>query len=122
MVFGSIFKKFRRNDEVIDLSNLQKKGAANKKNAVSTPQDNPLGFLGSLASSSDGTESGAIETSSGNAAIEITSEGKTRLNGILRDIKAKVDNTYNKIYKISDRLDLLEKKIERLERRAGVEN
>jgi len=121
MGFGDMLRKFRKNDKIIDFSNLQKRGVLKQKNSVSELQENPLGFLGNLASSSNGVESGAVETSNENEAVSITSKGKTKLKGILRDMKVRVDNTYSKIYKISDRLDLLEKKIERLERRAGVD-
>ena len=126
MGLKNFFRKFRKNGEVIDLATLHKKGILQKRedlikeHSAITSKESPLGFLGNLASASDSSESGAIETT-GDEAIIITAEGKSRIKGILRDMKLKIDNTYNRVYKLGERLDLLEKKIERLERRSGVE-
>ncbi len=114
----NIFKKFKKGDVVIDLSNSQKRGIFKEKketldltNPSSINENSPLGFLGALASA---------ETSEASSVIDSGVDRKTKLTGILRDMKSKLDNTYNKIYKLSDRIDLLEKKIDRLERRSGV--
>lgn len=116
----NIFRKFRKDDTVIDLSHLQKRGILKGKKETldltsnsTTVEGSPLGFLGSLASAE------SSETPEVSSVIE-ESDGKTKLRGILRDIKLKIDSTHNRIYKLSDRIDLLEKKIDRLERRSGV--
>jgi len=126
MGLKNFFGKFRKNDEVIDLSILHKKGILQKRENLAkeqsietSPEESPLGFLGNLASVSGSSESGAIETT-GEEAVAITAEGKTRIKGIIRDMKLKIDNTYNRVYKLGERLDWLEKKIERLERRSGL--
>lgn len=111
----NIFKKFKKEDTVIDLSNLQKRGILKGKKETldltnSSVNDSPLGFIGSLANSAESSET---------PEVSMDSE-QVKLKGILRDMKGKVDNSYNKIYKLSDRIDLLEKKIDRLERRSGV--
>ena len=121
----NIFKRFKKDDTVIDLSAMQKRGIIKEKKEVidlssnsTTVESSPLGFLGSLAGSARNSE---ISAGSGafSSAME-DADGKTKLKGLLRDMKSKLDNTYNKIYKLSDRIDLLEKKLERLERRSGV--
>lgn len=121
----NIFKRFRKDDTVIDLSAMQKRGIIKEKKEVidlssnsSTIESSPLGFLGSLAGSAGNSE---ISASSGAVSSVMEDvDGKTKLKGLLRDMKSKLDNTYNKIYKLSDRIDLLEKKLERLERRSGI--
>lgn len=116
----NIFKRFRKDDTIIDLANLQKRGILKEKKETldltsSTVDSSPLGFIGSLAGSAKSSEGSEAASS-----IIEESDGKTKLKGILRDMKVKMDSTYNRIYKLSDRIDLLEKKIERLERRSGV--
>lgn len=134
----SVMDFFRkRNKGVIDLSNSQRteairqkiraKDNANKNKVVdlSGSQESSLGFLGALAGASANSSSnsknlsGALETGEAGEVLSVAAEGRTRLKGILRDMKSKLDSTHNKIYKISDRLDLLEKKLERVERRMG---
>lgn len=129
----------RKEDNVIDLRNLQERGLLEKKTPVESSDSdstvdltapsppNPasaLGFLGNLASSANNdstvsSETGALGESSGNS-VGFASERRTKLRGILRDMKGKIDTSSDKIYKLSDRIDLLERKLERLERRAGV--
>ncbi len=116
-----IFRKFRRNDNVIDMSVLHKKGIIQSREKKETAdltgssanaESSPLGFLGSLA--------GSAENSKPVSSVINEPDGNARLTGVLRDMKGKIDSTYNRTYKLSDRIDLLEKKLERLERRAGV--
>ncbi len=121
----NIFKRFKKGDTVIDFSNLQKRGINKEKKDVldlssnsPTVESSPLGFLGSLAGSVGEPENAASSRAVSSVIEDV--DGKTKLKGLLRDMKSKLDNTYNKIYKLSDRIDLLEKKLERLERRSGV--
>jgi hypothetical protein len=116
----------RKENDVIDLRDLQKRGLLNKENIESsdsgstvdlTSSPNPasaLGFLGNLASSA------GSEVSSETSSFSDSAEKRTKLRGVLRDMKVKINSSSERIYKISDRLDLLERKIERLERRSGV--
>jgi len=143
MGFKDIFKKFKKNDIVVDLGDLQKRGIvkqpieSNDRNSgrsgvmdltsgsdtsSSGGSDSALGFLGALA----GTASTDTNNTSNTERIEPATTNslinrRTRVRGILRDIKLDMKNTTDRIYKLTDRLDLLEKKIERLERRAGLE-
>ena len=133
MAVGNFFKRFRKNDTVIDLGDMQRRGLIRKRNAVeaskeekvvdlTTTNAGPLGFLGSFASSASNVSSESPETDSFEPSINISSSGRTKLKGILRDLKIDMKNTTDKVYKISDRLDLIEQKIDRLERRTGVGN
>lgn len=121
----------KKDDAVIDFSDLQKRGIIKQRKAVKeqisgsfvdltgnkNSQENPLSFLGALAGASGNNLSETSETEV--SSTDFAHERKQKLKGIIRDMKAKIDTTSNKIYKLSDRLDLLEKKLERLERRAG---
>ncbi len=134
MGLKNIFGKFKKNDTVIDLGDLQKRGIIKQRTKVREPlaservvdlTGNPdsggaLGFLGSLAGASNESSSSLSEINTANETSSFGFERKQRLRGILRDMKTEMKNTSNKIYKIANRLDLLERKIERLERRAGV--
>jgi hypothetical protein len=125
---------FKKNDTVIDLTNLQNRGIIKQTpvesvepvgsrvtEAGSENTGSALGFLGNLAGASSGgssvtsTEPSSLDTSAG-----FSSDRRTKLKGILRDMKARLDTSSDKIYKLSDRMALLERKIERLERRTGV--
>lgn len=131
-----INKITKRDDLVVDLSDLQKRGIYKPGKEMpiesgseivdltpptpsgsSSDGSSALGFLGALSSSSSSSDS---ETETISATTVSYSEKKQKLKGILRDMKGKIDSTYNKIYKLTERLDLLEKKVERLERRSGV--
>lgn len=123
----------RKDDTVIDLSDLQKRGILKRKEHLekkqreeivdlTTPasiESSPLGFLGNLAGSAS-SEIDEQATSETNAVSSVfNSERKRRLKGILRDMKTEIKNSTDRIYKLTDRIDLLERKIERLERKAG---
>ncbi len=117
---------FRKKGDVVDLSDLQKRGIYKPKqekkqevidlSSPDTEEASPLGFLGSFASSSNENSNTISEPNS----IILDSGKKQRLKGILRDLKVQMKNTGDKVYKVSDRLDLLEKKLERIERRVGL--
>lgn len=123
-MFKNLFKKDK--GDVVDLADLQKRGILKKrqireKSANSgivdftskAEEGSALGFLGSLA--------GASETKdiSSDFGTTFDSERKQRLKGVLRDIRMDMKNTSDKVYKISERLDLIEKKLERLERKSN---
>jgi len=134
MTWKNFFRKFKKED-TIDLSDLQKRGILKPRQSLDkergtidltssrsdSSSSNPLGFLGSLAGAS--SSSSSSESSSGNSEAETTpsfSSKKQELKGILRDLKARIDSVYDRTYKLSERIGLIERKIERLERRAGV--
>jgi len=132
MGLGNFFKRFKKEDIIIDLGDLQKRGIIKQNepsesestgvvdltessNSSSNDGSSALGFLGALAGSGESSEG----TDTISSPTSFVSDRKTKLKGIIRDMKGKVDNTYDKVHKLSDKLDLLEKKLERLERRAG---
>lgn len=116
MGIRNFFKK--KDDTVIDLGNLQKRGIIKPEEKTfdltntpdSTIDSSPLGFLGNLANASSSEEQEPA----------LLTERKQKLRGILRDLKGKIDSTYDKVYKLSERFDLIERKIERLERRSSI--
>lgn len=136
MGIKDFFRKLKKDEVVIDLGDMQKRGIYKTKEEteetknfekVSTEpisSSSPLGFLGSLASSSSDSdadsETGTNTTTETSSSTFISSTQKQKLKGVLRDTKEKIDSCYNKLYKITERIDVLEKKIERLERRVGV--
>ena len=131
MGIKNFLNKFKRNDTVIDLGDMQRRGIIRKHeeseeidltSTSSTSNDSDpvsaLGFLGNIASAS---RESSETSSSPTISVYGTSSSKQKLKGILRDMKAKTDANSDKIYKISERLDLIEKKLERLQRRAGMD-
>jgi len=136
----------RKEDNVIDLRELQRRGIIKqRRDAIISSRENndsevvdftdkteessvgALGFLSNLAGASDSSASdsatsdntssfGSNETGS---SVIVSSGGKQKLRGVLRDMKLDMKNSNDRIYKLGDRIDLLEKKLERLERRAN---
>jgi len=130
MAWKDFFRKFRKED-TIDLSDLQRRGIIKPrkfreretvdltKNSSDSDSSNPFGFLGSLAGASSSSDSDS-DSSSETETSSYSGTAKQKLKGILRDLKTKIDSVYDRTYKLSERIDFLERKIERLERRAGV--
>jgi hypothetical protein len=133
MGIKDLFRK--KEDNVIDLSDMQKRGifkprpekrvdvidlSTTPSPATQTIDDaSPLGFLGSFASSTNNgikTETAEIEPSS----IVLDTGKKQKLKGILRDLKVQANQNSDKVYKLVQRIDLLEKKLDRIERRVGI--
>jgi len=130
----------RKEDNVLDLRDLQKRGLLKENpvqtdtssvvdptgssseasnNSSSPDSSSALGFLGNLAGASSSESSNtSISTSSPTSSL---SPQKQKSRGILRDIKLDIKSASDRIYKLSDRLDLIERKLERLERRAGYD-
>ncbi len=134
MGIRDIFRKFKNEDTVIDLSDMPKKRVFNKSQGgtvdltsgssriARSGESSLFAFLGNLAGTS-GNSSNPIPEPGETAEVSstyVSYNQKQKLRGMLRDLKAKIDAVYDKIYKITDRIDLIEKKIERLERRTGV--
>ncbi len=143
MVIKDFLKKFKKKDDVLDLTkrkpispeNLQNQGSQNigkdidlTQNSQSTAKEvesddkgsDALGFLGNLAS---GNSSQTTPSSTGQSYypnLRSSSNKARKIKDILKEIKHKLDNTYDKVYKLSNRVDVIERKIERLERRAGL--
>jgi hypothetical protein len=141
MVIKKFFKRFKKKDDILDLTKTNVKKTSNAVNLTAqnteeidltqasdnrTESDDKgpdaLGFLGNLASGSSSTaETPTSKTGHSYYANLSGSYNKARkIKDVLKEIKDKVDNTYDKLYKLSNRIDVIERKIERLERRAGL--
>jgi len=75
----------------------------------------PFGFLGRLASSSTGSTS-SVSTSSLSSLNSETTQ-TSEIKRLLRSTTDRLEENANAIYRMQQRLELLEKKFERLERR-----
>lgn len=112
----SWFKK--KKEEVVDLVALKKRGLIQDKDIgieeqvvdLSKKGENPLGFLGSFAAASDSSEN--------NSSVNVIKDEefddrKRRVFGKLVKIENRVDSLSTQMQKIADRLDVLERKLER---------
>jgi len=123
MGIKDLFRK--KNDEVVDLADLQKRGIykpklpeKDKSGVVDLSKENSnsdgsaLGFLSAMAESN----SDNLETS---GAVVLESK-KQRLNGVIGNLKMDIKQNNDRVYKLIQRIDLLEKKLDRIERRVGL--
>ena len=115
MGIKDLFRK-KNNDEVIDLSDMQKRGIY-KKNI--NPENKEVVDLS--ASSSENSESSAFGFLGNMASSnEIGNLPKRQnLKEVLREIKSDLKNTTDKVYKLSERIELIERKLKRIEGRVG---
>ncbi len=97
-----VFKK--KEDEVIDLGKLHENISGQKKteNTTETEQGQGLGFIGNLASASTSSDS---------------TENETRTNAMDPD---KIDRFGRRLDRILGRMELIERKIERIEHRMDI--
>lgn len=107
-------KKKRYSDYIIDLGKLKSKGIINDADTTTAQSSETtaegIGFLGNLASSA--------ETSSFSSDSSLSGGYDERdLPLSLRD---KIRSMSEKLYKVLDRIDLLEHKIDRIERRLSI--
>lgn len=112
------FRK-QKKEEIVDLVALKKRGLIQDKDIgieeqivdLSKKGENPLGFLGSFAAASDSPDN----NSSVNVvkADEEFDDRKRRVFGKLVKIENRVDSLSTQMQKIADRLDVLERKLER---------
>lgn len=134
-----MLKWFRKKgkDKVIDLVKLQKRGllekmpiSENQAMAITesadsvrdstTPTENPLGFLGSLAGAGNDSKTDSVSVDSiGGGGAGLVSNNSTS-SSAFDDIKDRVESVSDRLYRILQRLEVLEKKIERMERRSGI--
>ena len=102
-MFNPFKKKGRYSDYVIDLGKLKDRGIIKEpiqQDSNITTDSSSLGFLCSMAASAD--------TAPMSGASELHSDWIEKMN-----------NISERLYRILDRIDLLEHKIDRLERRGG---
>jgi hypothetical protein len=144
MVIKDFLKKFKKKDDDVldltkrktsDIGNVQNQNSQNigkdidlTQNSQTTANESEsddkgsdaLGFLGNLAS---GTSSQTTPSSTGQSYypnLGSSSNKARKIKDILKELKHKLDNTYDRVYKLSNRIDVIERKIDRLERRAGL--
>ncbi len=131
-----IFSRFRRGGDVIDFTELQKRGLLKVPKTVpdyveiakprSSPlqeQSSPLGFFGAIASStSQETETNSYSNNSNSPGeFDGTLESrKERLKRRFSEMQDKLEKASSDIYGITQRLELLEKKLDRMERQEGL--
>ena len=123
MGIKNLFK--RKNDEVVDLADLQKRGIykpklpqkdekgvvdLSKVSSKVNEEGSALGFLSAMAESGSGIEA------SGATMLE---NKKKKLGEVLGDLKMDIKQNSDRVYKLLQRIDLLEKKLDRIERRVG---
>ncbi len=105
-IFG---KLFRRNDEVIDLTMMQKRGL------LKVPEEKEYAQLGQEQSAqSQGSDMGFLSSMAGSAETSSSASSSAT--------EEKLNNISDKIYNIMQRMELIEKKIERVEIRTGIKN
>lgn len=121
-----MFKIFkRRRDDVIDLVSLQKRGIIQqnvKKQPVTaisstdSTDSSALGFLGNLAGASSESTT-ETDSESGYLTLE---QKKARLRTRIFDMQDRIDKHAGELHDIKNTLDVIEKRLERLERKTGV--
>lgn len=134
-----LFKK-RKKGDVIDLVRLQKRGIIPEKkdswpvtsvsssDSSSSDASSALGFLGNLAnagSSNQESSSGyntnpSYDSGSDSSRYLDFSQKKEKLKTRISDIQSRIDQHSNELYDLKNILEVIQKKIARLERKAGV--
>lgn len=116
-------KKKRYGDYVIDLGKLKEKGIiqesieaeavaitdspAGTETSTDSSERSGLGFLGSLAGAGNESDSGTMASSSTSPRFS-------------REAEEKLDMISDRIYKLIERVDLMEHKLNRVEKRLGL--
>lgn len=101
---------FRKKDRVVDFSerymrDQEKISEMKKEIEKEKKEESALGFLGNLASSATPTDSSDFEVS-GNV-----NEKRRKLAKRLMDMTARIEDMSNQIYRLQQRVDLIEKKL-----------
>jgi len=107
----------RKKDKVIDLVDMQKRGLLKKEEEVidlSENEENKVGFLGDFAFGAN------TDTTSKSSTLSSGSQEVLGVKNKLDDVEYKVDAFSDRIYKLIERVELLESKLERLEGRSGI--
>lgn len=129
-----IFSRFRKRGDVIDFTELQRRGLlkvpktapdyveiSKPRSSTAQEQSSPLGFFGAIASStSSTTEQANSYADASNNLNETTESRKERLRRRFAEMQDKVESVSSDVYNLKHRLELIEKKLERIERKEGV--
>ena len=97
----------RAEGKTVDLCNDSQTSTSSEPSASSTD------FLNTMASSSSSLSS--ISTSSGNVVTQVSEMAELRVH--LRKLTGKIEDSDNQVYRLMQRIELLERKIERFENR-----
>jgi len=138
----SWLSKFKKKEEVVDLVELKKRGliedkdlgieqsmnsgnimdlsssqqqAPQQASPSSGSDSNPLGFLAGLAGgvgSDLSSESSSSEVDESNKGLGFN-QRKTRLKHKIKEMETRIDSLSNQLQKAVDRLELMERKLER---------
>jgi|GEM_PF-3192277 len=120
------FRKKRGDDIVIDLGKLKRIESETGESGSLTSSASPI-ESGSLTSSASPIESGSLTSYSdfsGIASLATANkneETETNVTNINEKLNEKLASLSSRVYSLTEKLDLLEHKIKRLERRAGFE-
>ena len=126
--------KFKKREEVIDLVNLRKRGLIEDKDIgeeivdlssqsatssqTSSLSDSPLGFLAGLAGASStesglSSEGGGGENKEGVVDLGMIGARKKILKEKIKEMERRLDSLSRQLQKTIDRLELMERKLER---------
>ena len=108
------FRKKRGDDIVIDLGKLKRIESETGESGSLTSSASPI-ESGSLTSYSDFSGIASLATANKNEETE------TNVTNINEKLNEKLASLSSRVYSLTEKLDLLEHKIKRLERRAGFE-
>ena len=128
-----IFSRFRKRGDVIDFTELQRRGIlkipktapdyveiGKPRSPALQEQGSPFGFFGAIASSTpQETETKPYNNSSGSLNNTLESR-KERLRRRFIDMQDKLERASSEIYDLKHRLELIEKKLDRIERKEGI--
>ena len=124
-----IFSRFRKRGDFIDLTELKKRGLLKvpktvpdyveigKPRSSAVQEQAPFGFFGAIASSAaPETETDSYSNSINNSGeLDSTLESrKERLKRRFSEMQDKVEKASSDIYGITQRLELIEKKLDRM--------
>lgn len=135
-----IFSRFRKRGDVIDLADLQRRGLLKAPKAVpdyveikkprspaSQEQSSPFGFFGAIANStpqeaetSPSPYSNNFDSNKSNDLDNTLESRKERLRRRFADMQDKIERASGEIYDLKHRLELIEKKLDRMERKEGI--
>lgn len=128
-----IFSRFRKRGDVIDFTELQRRGLLKVPEIppdyieIKKPgspavqgQSSPFGFFGAISSSAP-QETETSSYSNKDSDLDGTLESrKERLKRRFADMQDKVERASSDVYDIKHRLELIEKKLDKIERRDGI--
>src|SRR3989338_1536187 len=133
------FKWFKKESEIVDFTDRGKNvpkietGYGVTKEGFIEFKDKNLSSTGSSGNSSSGLSSGfdflndlavgsSTNSSSSGSLSSVDSVDNSETSKALRHMSTRIEDNSNELYRLLHRIELLERKIERLEGRSGIEN